>query len=163
MTLEVINDAGGDTSTVPLFVTLGPDVPVSPYEQQLDYLRYFTTPATLAALRDAPPSQRGATWTAFVQRVGLDSLTSYLQLLHQADARFPDESVPGWQTPRGRTYITLGEPEQIFLQGATHRQIWNYQRYLTSLVFVDDSGTGHWRLTPRSETDYQLLLRRVRR
>jgi GWxTD domain-containing protein len=162
-TLEVINDADGDTSTVPLFVTLGPGVPVSPYAQQLDYLRYFTTPATLATLRDAPPSQRGATWTAFVQRVGLDSLTSYLQLLHQTDARFPDEGVPGWQTARGRTYITLGEPEQIFLQGASHRQIWNYQRYLTSLVFVDDSGTGHWRLTPRSETDYQLLLRRVRR
>jgi GWxTD domain-containing protein len=161
--LEVINDASGDTSTVPLFVTLGPDVPVSPFDQQLDYLRYFAPPATLTALHDAPPSERGAEWTAFLERVGLDSLTNYLQLLHQTDARFPDEGIPGWQTSRGRIFITLGEPEQIFLESATHQQIWNYQRYLTSLVFVDDSGTGHWRLTPRSETDYEVLLRRVRR
>jgi GWxTD domain-containing protein len=159
--LEVINPMG-DTTTVPLFVTLGADVPVAPYDQQLDYLRYFTTPATLTALRNAPPSQRGSAWTAFLDRAGIDSLTTYLRLLHQTDARFPDEGVPGWQTQRGEVYITLGEPEQIFLEGATHRQIWTYLRYLTRLVFVDDSGTGHWRLTPRSESDYEVLLRRVR-
>jgi GWxTD domain-containing protein len=161
--LEVINPTIPDTTTVPLFVTLGGDVPVSSYEQQLDALRYFTTPATLNALRAAPPSQRGRAWTAFLDRAGIDSLTMYLELLHRTDARFPDEGVPGWQTPRGRIYITLGEPEQIFLASASHRQIWNYQRYLTRLVFVDDSGTGHWRLTPRSESDYEVLLRRVRR
>jgi GWxTD domain-containing protein len=162
MTLEVI-DPAGDTTTAPIFVTLDADVPVSAYDQQLDYLRYFTAPATLAALRATSAPQRGAAWTAFLDRVGLDSLTTYLQVLHRTDARFPDEGIPGWQTARGRVYITLGEPEQIFQETTTHRQIWNYLRYLTRLVFVDDSGTGHWRLTPRSETDYEVLLRRVHR
>jgi GWxTD domain-containing protein len=160
--LEIWTPAG-DTSTVPLFVTLAPDVPVAPYEEQLDYLRYFTTPATLAALRAALPSTRGATWTAFLHRAGTDSLATYLRVLHETDARFPDEGVPGWQTPRGGIYLTLGEPEQILLQSASHRQIWDYQRYLTRLVFVDDSATGHWRLTPHSEADYAALLHRLHR
>jgi GWxTD domain-containing protein len=160
--LEVWNPAK-DTSTVPLFVTLGRDVPVAPFDRQLDYLRYFTTPATLAALRGAPPSMRGAAWTAFLRRVGTDSLASYLRVLHQADVRFPDEGIPGWETPRGGVYLTLGDPEQIFLQSASHRQIWDYQRYLTRLVFVDDSLTGHWRLTPHSANDYEALRKRVHR
>jgi GWxTD domain-containing protein len=161
-TLQITTPAG-DTTTVPLFVTLDDDVPVAPYDQLLDYLRYFTTPATVTALHAAAPSMRGAAWTAFLTRVGVDSMDRYLRLLHQADARFPDEGISGWQTPRGRVYLTLGDPEQIFLQSASHRQIWDYQRYLTRLVFVDDSGTGHWRLTTRSETDYAGLLKRIHR
>jgi GWxTD domain-containing protein len=158
-----ITDPAGDTTTVPLFVTLDSDVSVAPYDQLLDDLRYFTTPATLAALRSAAPSTRGATWTAFLRRAGVDSLARYLRVLHQADARFPDEGIPGWQTPRGGVYLTLGDPEQIFLESASHRQIWDYQRYLTRLVFVDDSGTGHWRLTPHSAGDYDGLLKRLHR
>jgi GWxTD domain-containing protein len=160
--IEVRNPAG-DTTTVPLFVTLGMDVPVGTYDQQLDYLRYFTTPATLAALRAALPSTRGSTWTAFLHHAGTDSLASYLRVLHETDVRFPEEGQPGWQTPRGQIFLTLGDPEQILLQSASHREIWDYQRYFTRLVFVDDSGTGHWRLTPHSAGDYGALVKRLHR
>jgi hypothetical protein len=33
-------------------------------------------------------------------------------------------------------------------------QYWDYSQYRIRLVFYDDTGTGRWRLTPISETDF---------
>jgi hypothetical protein len=70
-------------------------------------------------------------------------------------------------------YVLLGEPDQIFEQtsnvplsssSVTQRsrvQYWEYGQYRIRFLFYDESGTGRWRMTPSSESDFQSLNARV--
>ena len=69
--------------------------------------------------------------------------------------------------------MLLGEPDQIYEQTAnvplttssiTSRsrvQYWEYGQYRIRFIFYDESGTGRWRLTPASESDFQSVNARV--
>lgn len=66
-----------------------------------------------------------------------------------ANQNFAFGDVAGWQTDRGRIYITHGKPDEI--RKSTSAEVWVY-RYAPGLghnievEFVDVNGTGNYRL-----------------
>jgi GWxTD domain-containing protein len=160
----------GDTTATPVFISFGDELPVATYEQMISYLRYFASPGRLARLRDAPVDQRAAAWSAFVQEINGtgstgDVLRPYFARIEIANAKFRDEGIPGWQTDRGMVYVTLGDPDQMrepTPMDMTNRGrilVWEYLSRRLSLVFVDQSGAGRWRLTTGSLSDFQQVQR----
>ncbi|GAC1318391.1 MAG: hypothetical protein NVSMB22_00060 [Chloroflexota bacterium] len=165
-----------DTTTTPVFVSFGENLPVASFEEMLNYLRYFTTPERLRSLRDTAPEYRSAAWSEFLRQTDPvistpehEGLRDYFGRLQRANERFREEGIPGWQTERGAVFITLGEPDQVFEQqrsDATQRgrvQVWEYSQFRVQLMFVDQTGFGRWRLTASSDAEFQSLARRVRR
>ena len=174
-TLAAWRGAGGDTARAPVVVTFGEGLAVTSFDEMLNYLRYFTTPDRIAALRDTPAAERGTAWLAFLRETDPvpataehEALRDYFLRVEQANQRFRDEG-PGWLTERGMVYISLGEPDQIYEQGTGDNfgqrgrtQVWQYSQYQAQFVFVDQSGFGRWRLTASSEAEFQSVVRRVR-
>lgn len=163
-----------DTVRVPVFVSFGESLPVTTFDEMLQYLRFFSTPERLNALRSAPPEQRAQAWQAFLtdtdpdtKTPGHEGLRDYFQRVRVANERFREEGPLGWSTDRGMVYVALGDPDQIYEQGTSdvaqrgRAQIWEYRTYGMQLVFIDQSGFGRWRLTTSSEADFQSTLRRV--
>jgi GWxTD domain-containing protein len=141
----------------------------------LSYLRYFGQQEDLNALRSAPQSDRGRAWLAFLRATDPnpatpehEGLRDYFVRVEQANLRYREEGGPGWLTDRGRVFITLGDPDQIYEQGQgdlaqrNRVLIWDYAQYRSQLVFVDQSGFGRYRLTSTSEAEFQSLSRRIR-
>lgn len=164
----------GDTTSTPVFISFGEELPVATYEQMVSYLRYFASPGRLQRLQGAPADQRAATWADFVREVGINSgspasevLRTYFARIELANGRFRDEGIPGWLTDRGMVYVTLGEPDQLrepTPMDMTNRgrvQVWDYLGRRLQLIFVDQSGSGRWRLTPASATDFQQVARTI--
>src|SRR5690606_25991039 len=97
-----------ELSRTPIFVAFGDDLPVTTWEDMLNYLQYFSTPARLRALRTVDPDTRGAAWSAFLTETDPDpstrdheGLREYFDRLRQANARFREDATQGWQTDRG--------------------------------------------------------------
>jgi GWxTD domain-containing protein len=164
-----------DTSRAPLFVSLGEDLPVASFDEMLGYLRYFTTPERLRALRDTAPEARPGAWAAFLRETDPvlstpqhEGLTEYFGRVRQANERFREEGTTGWLTDRGMAFVGLGEPDQVYEQGSSdmaqrgRTQIWEYRDPRVSLTFVDQSGFGRWRLTAASQAELQSAIRRKR-
>ena len=164
-----------DTVRTPVFVSFGNDIPLLSYEELINQLRYYAAPERLKALRDTPVDQRGTAWAAFLRSSDPapatpehEGLQTYFARLQQAAIRFRDDAGgrSGFLSDRAKAYVVLGEPDQLYEQNTNGSvtgmsvsqrgklQYWDYQQYRLRLVFYDDSGTGRWRLTPISETDF---------
>jgi GWxTD domain-containing protein len=165
----------GATMTSPVFVSLGEEWALVSFDEMLHYLRWFTTSARLDSLRAAPPERRAAAWSAFLKATDPvpatpehEGLRTYFARLQTANERFREESPQGWATDRGRVYITLGEPEQMVVQAentVTRRgrvQVWSYPQYNLRIVFLDQTGFGHWQLSPESEAELESVAQRER-
>jgi len=166
--------AASDTASTPVFVSFGEELPVATFEEMLTYLRYFAPPERLQALRTATPEERARAWVRFLEETDDNRVTpinerlrDYFGRVRLANERFRDEGQAGWQTDRGMVFVALGEPDQVYEQGASEvsargrAQIWEYRQHGVQLVFVDQTGFGRWRLTTGSESDFQSILRRV--
>lgn len=163
-----------DSVAAPLFVTFGDELPLTSFDEMTSYLRYFADGPRVAALRRAPAAGRGAAWGEFFRATdptpstpGNEALREYFARIAQANARYREEGGSGWLTDRGRVYVSVGDPDQLYEQGGTadvnargRAQIWEYRDDGVRLVFFDQSGFGRWRLSPQSEGDLQLLARR---
>jgi GWxTD domain-containing protein len=170
--LSFVRENGSDTSSAFVFVGFGDDLPVARFEDMLQFLRYFATPARLAALRDAPEESRPAAWARFLsetdsvpQTAMHEDLLNYFTRLIRANNRFREEGVPGWMSDRGKVFIVLGEPDQIFEPTAAdfsrgRQQLWEYREKQLQLVFYDQTGTGRWRMTQTAETRFETEFRR---
>lgn len=155
-----------------VFVGFGEDLPVASFENMLTYLRYFAAPYRLDAMRAAPEEQRPAEWAKFVRETDTqpntaahEDLRDYFARIVRANSRFRDETAVGWQSDRGRVYVTLGEPDQVVEPAVqefqrSRQQVWEYRSQGLQLVFYDQSGTGRWRLTPNSNTRFETEFRR---
>ena len=166
--------AANDSARAPIFVSFGDELPVATFEEMLSYLRFFTTPERIRALRDTAPEFRAAAWAAFLRETDPNSGTpqneairDYFGRIRQANLRFRDEGGAGWLSDRGMVYVTLGDPDQVYEQAANdvsqrgRAQIWEYREYRVQLVFVDQTGFGRWRLTSSSAAEFQMLARRL--
>jgi len=74
----------------------------------------------------------------------------YARLAH-ANQSFAAGDTLGWRTDRGRTYITLGKPDEV-LKTSTG-EVWVYRHAPgfgsnVEIKFVDANGTGDLRLQP---------------
>lgn len=157
-----------DTVRAPVFIGFGEGLPVAKYEDMLQYLRWFAAPYRLRALRDTTPEARPGAWTAFVKATDSSPLTpvnedlvDYFDRLMLVTARYKEEGTPGWLTDRGKVYLGIGEPDQVFDQGLSsygdrgRSQVWEYRRLNVQLVFYDQTGFGRWRLTSSGEMEFQ--------
>lgn len=165
----------GDSVRTPVFVTFGDELPVASFEEMLSYLRYFTTAARLQALRDTAPGQRAAAWAAFLRETDPvvstpqnEALRDYFARIQTAVERFREEGNAGWLTDRGRVFVSLGEPDQIYEQGGADNlnqrgraQVWQFREHGLELVFIDQTGFGRWRLTSSSEAEFEGVVRRI--
>ncbi len=167
--------AEGDSARVPLFVSLGEEWAILGFDEMVEYLRYFAPAVRLDALRNATPEGRAAAWTEFLAAsdpvpatTEHEGLRAYFARLQMANERYRDESVQGWLTDRGKVFITLGEPDQIVAQAESavnqrgRAQVWAFGQYQLRLVFIDQTGFGHWRLTVGSEAEFESIARRER-
>jgi len=156
-----------DTVRAPVFVAFGDGLPVAKFDDMLTYLRWFAAPYRLKALRDTTPEGRPAAWTAFVKNTDTSPLTpqnedlvEYFGRLLIVTTRFREEGSPGWMTDRGKVFLGLGEPDQIYDQGLAgygdrgRSQVWEYRPQNVQLVFYDQTGFGRWRLTNASEMEF---------
>jgi GWxTD domain-containing protein len=171
-----------DTVRTPVFVSFGNDIPLLSYEDLINQLRYYVSPERLKALRETPVDQRGEAWAAFLRSSDPspatpehEGLQTYFARLQQASLRFRDDGTSrgGWLSDRARVYVVLGEPVQLYEQttnGPITRnsvsqrgrlQYWEYGQYRVRLIFYDDTGSGRWRLTPISETEFQNINARL--
>jgi len=174
MTLGINHPGSPDTVTVPLFVAFGEDLPVATFSQMLDYLRYFVSAPRLQAMRDAQPEARAALWAAFLkdtdpvpQTPAHEGLRDYFGRIAQANLRFREEGQVGWLTDRGRAFVALGQPDQLFEPNMSdigqrgRTLIWEYREHRLQVVFVDQSGFGRWRMTLSSESEFESVVRRI--
>lgn len=156
-----------DTVKAPVFIGFGEGLPVARFEDMLVYLRWFAAPWRIKALRDTVPEARPGAWTAFVKATDSNPLTAanedlvlYFDRLAFVTARFREEGTPGWLTDRGKVYLGLGEPDQIYDQGLAgfgdrgRSQVWEYRGPGVQLVFYDQTGFGRWRLTNASDMEF---------
>lgn len=170
--LSFVRESGGDTTSTFVFVGFGEDLPVARFDDMLQFLRHFATPARLQALRDAPEEERPAAWAKFMAETDStpntavhEDLRAYFARLVRANNRFREEGVPGWMSDRGKVSIVLGDPDQILEPQFTdyqrnRQQLWEYRGLGLQLVFFDQTGTGRWRLTQSSEVRFETEYRR---
>jgi GWxTD domain-containing protein len=163
-----------DTVRTPIFISFGDGIPLLSYEEMLSQLRYYAAPDRIRTLRDATPERRGTVWGEFLRASDPspstpehEGLQAYFARVAQSNMRFKEENTrTGWLSDRGKVFVALGEPDQIFEQSTsgplssqsiTQRgrvQYWEYNQYRMRLVFYDETGLGRWRLTPASETEF---------
>jgi GWxTD domain-containing protein len=170
--ISVWQTGGSDTTRAPMFVGFGEQLPVASYEDMIGYLKWFTAPEKLKTLRDTAPEFRAAAWANFVRQTGAttggsEALRDYFKRLAEANVRFREEGIPGWMTDRGKVLLGLGEPDQVYEQGAaadpTQRlrsQIWEYRDMQQQLVFNEQQEFGHWRLSNSSAIAFEAAWRR---
>src|SRR6185503_19979802 len=99
----------------------GEELPVATFAEMLNYLRYSVSASRLDALPNASADQRAALWAAFLgetvpfpQTPQHEGLREYFGRIAQANTRFREEGSTGWLTDRGRVYVALGNPDQVF-------------------------------------------------
>jgi GWxTD domain-containing protein len=155
-----------DTVRAPVFVGFGDELPVATYDEMINYLRWFASPARLRSLRDTAPEFRPGAWAAFIKENselsgGTEELRAYFARLLEANTRFREEGIPGWQTDRGKVLLGLGEPDQVYEQGASdptqrlRSTIWEYRNMQQNIVFNEQTEFGHWRLTNSSAIAFE--------
>jgi len=157
-----------DTVRAPMFVGFGEELPVAKFEDMVLYLRWFAAPYRLKALRESAPEARPAAWAQFVKETDSTPLTPVNEDLHEyfgrlllVTTRYREEGTPGWMSDRGKVFLGLGEPDQVFDQGMAalgdrgRAEVWEYRRYNVQLTFYDQTGFGRWRLTNASEIEFQ--------
>jgi GWxTD domain-containing protein len=172
-----------DTVRTPVFVSFGSDIPLLSYEELINQLRYYVSPERLRSLREMPVDQRGNAWAAFLKSsdpapatAEHEGLSAYFSRLELAGLRFRDDGPStrgGWLSDRARVFVVMGEPDQIYEQNTNSAlsrtsiaqrgrlQFWEYGQYRVRLVFYDDTGSGRWRMTPASETEFQNINARL--
>jgi len=172
-----------DTVRTPVFVSFGNDIPLLSYDELINQLRYYVSAERLRTLRDAPVEQRGQSWASFLKSSDPapatpehEGLSTYFSRLQLAGLRFRDDGPStrgGWLSDRGRVFVVMGEPDQIYEQNTNNAisrtsiaqrgrlQFWEYSQYRVRLVFYDDTGSGRWRMTPASEQEFQNINARL--
>jgi GWxTD domain-containing protein len=170
----VTRTGGSDTVRTPLFVAFGEDLPVATFSEMLDYLRYYASISRVQTLRAAPPERRAQAWAQFLRETDPNPATTeheglrdYFGRVSQANIQFREEGSPGWMTDRGRVFISLGRPDQIFepnvadLSQRGRTQIWDYREHRLQILFIDQTGFGRWRMTQSSELEFEGVVRRI--
>ena len=161
-------------ASTPFLVAFSDQYAAANLQDIVSLLRYFAPPDTLRALTTAPPDQRAAAWQKFWKNTDPNPATpeneaieEYLRRVQIAIDRFRDEGEPGWLTERGEVFITLGEPSEITDRrgdsiGRQRFIQWTYDELRLVLTFFDDTGSGHFRLDPRSRSEFQHVANRIR-
>jgi len=125
------------------------------FEKTLDLIGYIATSDEMNALKRAPEDGRKEAWEAFWAGRDPTPGTSrnevrdeFFERVSYANEHFGEPLAEGWQTDRGRVYITEGPPDAIdshpieLSTGAW--EAWHYYRRSITYIFVDKTGFGQY-------------------
>jgi len=167
-------NAGAVPTRQAAVVRLGDELAIASFDEMVQYLRFFASSERLRALRDTTRGRRAELWTTFLRETDTspatednEALRDYLRRVQAANAQFREDDVPGWLTDRGKAYTALGEPDRIAeptggdASGRGMTVVWEYREPHMQLVFVEQSGLGHWRMTPASQADFDGAFKRL--
>lgn len=156
------------------FVSLTEEWILTEYRDVIRYLDHLLTPEEKRSFEAAEEGDRRRLWREFwKERDPIPStpqnerLVEYFRRIQVADARFSTPILEGWKSDRGRVYILLGPPEEVYLRDVGQRleryEIWVYDQSLgfqLVLYFVDRGFVGLYWL--QNEGDLQQALSRLR-
>lgn len=167
--------------TSALLVAISDRWAASRFDEVLELLGYIAGPEELADLAAAGAEGRRELWEAFWTRrdpiratPGNEFRDAFFERVRYATERFPEAGTPGWRTHRGEVYIVLGPPTffaerqvgpDAAVTGEPNAQEWIYEDPSTgrlTLLFVDRSGLGTFRMTAGAESDFRSVARRLR-
>jgi GWxTD domain-containing protein len=173
--LRLIVGTGSARRETSAIVSLSTAWVATNYQEMFSLLRYFGHKEKLDSLRTASAAERSRLWRSFYRSTDPnpatpenEALDIYFGRLSVANTRFRDEQLPGWRTDRGEVYILLGEPDEVYdastlSQGQGRVIRWVYVQDRLSLIFVDETGFGRFRLTTTSRADFDRIVDRHRR
>ena len=144
------------TATEPFALTLHDLAGLGPGSGSVQLWRLLLSPNEAESLAAAPPESREALWQEFWRRRDPDPTTpaneareAALARVQQANLRF-GAAAPGWNTDRGRVFITRGAPDRVDSmtnpEGFDRIERWTYTASNTVYVFVDRDGRGEFTL-----------------
>lgn len=125
------------------------------FRETLDLLSYIATADELDALEDAPEEERGRAWDEFWAGRDPTPETSrnevreeFFERVNYANQNFAEPLAEGWQTDRGRIYVTEGPPDRIEshpMELSTYAwEAWYYHRRGITYIFADRNGFGNY-------------------
>jgi GWxTD domain-containing protein len=94
------------------------------------------------------------TWDPFPETPENESKIEFESRIAYANRWFRENRPPGrgWDTPRGRIFLQLGEPDNRYLTDNTNSstvkgyEYWIYYDYQLELIFIDKDGFGEFKL-----------------
>jgi len=89
-------------------------------------------------------------------------MKEYFYRVNYANMKFTNRIMPGWETDRGRIYITIGEPDKIDTRKSITSEetykIWDYSEIARRYIFADRYGDGNYKLikivTPQGDITF---------
>jgi len=125
------------------------------FDKMMDLLSYIGTKDQLEPLKEAPEEERRAAWEEFWAQIDPTPETSrnevqdeFFERVAYANKHFGEMLGEGWQTDRGRIYITEGPPDSIeshpMDMSGNPWEAWYYNRRGIIFIFVDRSGFGEY-------------------
>ncbi len=133
-------------------------------DQETAPLVYIASPGSVDSLRKGTFEERRKNIARFWStRANGDTAVAgamqkeFYKRVDFANEHFGTGMTEGWRTDRGRIYILYGSPDQIenhdkrlsadSFRNSPSYQVWYYYKLKLRLVFVDEFGTGDYRLT----------------
>ena len=175
LTLE-LRDVGGNilaSESTPVMIAGSSAWISSNWKDALRLIQYEATEDEMDILEDIEdPASRLEAWSCFWKirdpvpaTATNEALISYFEKIETANRTWLSALRPGFQSDRGRVYITLGPPDEIIERpmpaGPVPFEIWRYYDYNFEIRFVDRIGFNNYELDNIGQ--YQSELSRLQR
>lgn len=177
--IEVAAGPGAPAPAQPLVLSISDQWMVANFDEVLLFLHYIATPAEIDALGQGTPAERRGEWERFWDRRDPIPATpqnefrdAFFERVRYATEQFGEPGgLPGWRTDRGEVYIVLGAPDlerdRVSPDDPTQSDgiEWRYESLpggRLSLLFVDRTGFGRYRLTPASAAAFRTVADRLK-
>ncbi len=161
-----VNKGKAESSSQATFRILRSSVPrvEAELDQEIEPLIYITTPSEIATLKEGTFKERTEKFLDFWLRRADNNKEAaeamraeFYKRVDYANLHLSGGFSKGWQSDRGRIYIVYGQPDQV----ETHNedfttapyQIWYYYDLKLEFVFLDEFGTGDYRLVQSTQMD----------
>ncbi|RKZ28792.1 hypothetical protein DRQ26_00365 [bacterium] len=127
------------------------------FDELLRQLELIANPSEVNALEDADSTTRDSLWEDFWKKRDPTPSTElnevkeeFFKRVQYANENFGTPTKRGWETDRGRVYITYGQPNEIerhpFEINTYPYEVWYYYSLGLTFVFVDTFGDGDYQL-----------------
>jgi GWxTD domain-containing protein len=134
----------------------GIPVNITDIELAIRQLKYIASGDQMSKLRAASSAEKEQAFRAFWQEQAKaasgdadELMDEYYRRVEYANEHFATNR-SGWETDRGRIYVTYGEPTDIerhpFEAGSRPYEIWYYNTIARRFIFVDYTGFGDYTL-----------------
>ena len=137
---------------------------VAELDQEIRPLTYITTPGEIALLKKGTFEERRQRFLDFWltradgnKEKAAAMRAEFYKRVDYANLHLGGGLGQGWESDRGRVYILYGPPDQVETHDEDFTtppyQIWYYYNLKLEFVFLDEFGTGDYRLVQTSSLD----------